>query len=231
MRPTLVIADDHEILRDALAGHAAKNAGFTVVASVGDAQSAVNACHRLRPDILLLDIEMPGRDALAAIADVRAVSPGTRIVILTAYCRDAFIQVALDNGAAGYLLKTEPPPTLFAALERVAAGGTAFSVQVQSRMAQREIKAVGRDGGAGRDGGSRIEDLTPRELEVLRYIGRGLDNDQMAEVMTLSKRTVERHIARLMDAVAIRERAGLMKLAYEQGLVTVLTLVGPAAFC
>ncbi len=217
MSTTIVIADDHEILREALSGPAATKAGFQVVGSVGDAQSAVNACRTRRPDLLLLDIEMPGRDALAAMADVRSASPGTRIVILTAYCRDAFIQAALDNGATGYLLKSDPPAALFAALARVAAGEAAYSRSVLNRMSQIEPKPSGSSGAARR--GSRIAGLTPRELEVLRYIGKGLDNDQMAEAMLLSKRTVERHIARLMDVVAIRERTGLMKLAYENGLV------------
>jgi DNA-binding NarL/FixJ family response regulator len=214
VRTTIVIADDHEILRDALSGHASKGAGFDVVACVGDAQDAVNECRRLRPDLLLLDIEMPGRDALGAIADVKAGSPGTRVVILTAYCRDAFIELALRSGVAGYLLKADPPPAIFEALAMIAGGGTAYSRAVRARMAQRDF------GGADKSGGpTPLAELTPRELEVLRHIGRGLDNDQMAAAMFLSKRTVERHVARLMSTVAIRDRTGLVKLAYEHGLV------------
>src|SRR4051812_10983860 len=95
---TMVIADDHEILRNAISGYAERDAGFRIAGSVQDAQSAVNACAQNQPDLLVLDIEMPGRDPLSAIADVRAASPDTRVVILTAYCRDTFIQLALNNG-------------------------------------------------------------------------------------------------------------------------------------
>lgn len=214
MKLSVVIADDHEILRDALATHIARRAGLSVVASVGDAQSAVNACRQHQPDLLLLDIEMPGRDALAAMSDIRASSPDTRIVILTAYCRDSFINISRNNGAVGYLLKSDPPSAIVSSLERIATGGSdVFSRSVQQRVSLREVKP-----GIAPRRPSRIDDLTPRELEVLRYIGQGLDNDTMAKTMSLSKRTVERHVARLMDVVAIRERAGLMKLAYESGL-------------
>ena len=214
MRPRLVIADDHEILRDALCGHAARSSGFEVVAGVGDAQAAVNACARLQPDLLMLDNEMPGRDALAAIADVRSASPRTRIVILTAFCRDPFIEIAVASGVSGYLLKSDPPTAIFAALREVAGGGTAYSRPVTARMAQRTFVS-----GASSSPLGNLRNLTPREIEVLRYIGRGMDNVEMSRVMSLSKRTVERHVARLMDAVAIRDRAGLIRCAYDHGLV------------
>jgi DNA-binding NarL/FixJ family response regulator len=213
VKTKLVIADDHEILRDALTGHAEKIAGFDVVGSVGDAQAAVNICARHRPDLLLLDLEMPGRDALAAIADVRVASPKTRVVVLTAYCRDAFIQLALDSGAAGYLLKTDSPSAIFESLEKVVRGETAYSKPVLERMLQ---SGATRTENPSRS--TRLSELTPRELEVLRYIGRGADNEQMARAMSLSKRTVERHVSRLMDSLAIRDRAGLQRFAHEQKL-------------
>jgi DNA-binding NarL/FixJ family response regulator len=210
---TLVIADDHEILRDSFLGHAATKAGLKAVASVGDAQAAVNACQRFRPNLLLLDIEMPGRDALASIPDVHAVSPATSVVVLSAYCRDAYIQMAIRNGAAGYLVKCDPPSAIFEALGRVAKGEPAYSKAVMSRIS---LGIASRPG--ERSPSTRLSDLAPRELEVLRYIGRGMNNDQMANVMSLSKRTVERHVARLMDSLAIRQRAGLQIFASEQGL-------------
>lgn len=215
MTTTLAIADDHELLRDAFSGHAARAAGFEVVASVGDAQSAVNFCRGPNPpELLLLDIEMPGRDALAAIADIRAASPRTKVVILTAYCRDSFIQIALQEGVWGYLVKSDPPAVIFEALNTIAQGTRAYSKSVVSRLSR-----GGTDRGQPRGPATRLSDLTPRELEVLRYIGRGMENEQMARAMSLSKRTVERHVARLMDCLSIRERAGLQSFAYEQGLI------------
>ena len=213
MKTRLLIADDHEILRNALAETAASSSSFDVVGCVGDAQSAVNACADKRPDILLLDLDMPGRDAIAAISDIRSVSPTTKVVVLTAYCRDAFIQLAVSSGVAGYLLKSDPPRAIFDAISKIASGGTAYSKPVALRISQ-----CGFSRSSEAPGAARLAELTPRELEVLRYIGRGRDNEQMAREMCLSKRTVERHVARLMDAVAIRDRAGLMKLAYEHGI-------------
>ncbi len=108
-RGTIVIADDHQILRDAIAQSIAKAAGLYVAECVGDAQAAINACSNVKPDILLLDIEMPGRDALGAVIDVRAVSPDTRVVILSAFCKDAMIDLSLRAGVAGYLVKQNHP--------------------------------------------------------------------------------------------------------------------------
>ncbi len=215
MKTTLVIADDHEILRHAIAGYVADSAGMSVVGAVGDAQGAVNACMRSRPDILLLDIEMPGRDSLSAIKDIHAVSPDTRVIMLTAYCRDAFIEAAISAGAAGYVLKSDPPAAIADAILAVAAGGSAFSGAVQARMTDRTRDRSNEPAPATRAGS-----LTPRELEVLRYIGRGLDTQQMANAMNLSRRTVERHVSRLMDALDIRDRLALQRFAFEQGFTS-----------
>jgi DNA-binding NarL/FixJ family response regulator len=212
MNPRLVIADDHELLRDVFAKYAEQIAGYQVIGSVADAQAAVNACRVLRPDVLLLDIEMPGRDSLSAIRDVRAASPQTKVVILTAHCRDGFIQLAIANGASGYLMKSEPAKEIFRAIERILSGEIVFSRIVQSR-----VQVVSQDHARAAQMGTSW--LTPRELEVLRGIGQGLDNQQLASAMSISIRTVERHVSRLMDAVGIRDRARLVKYAYEHGLV------------
>jgi DNA-binding NarL/FixJ family response regulator len=213
MTTTMVIADDHEIVRNAISDYAQRNAGFQIAGSVEDAQSAVSACALKQPNLLVLDIEMPGRDALAAIADVKAASPDTRVVILTAYCRDTFIQLALNNGANGYLLKSETPAAIVEALARVAKGGTAYSKPVLDRLTRHAAERAAESPHA-----TRLDGLTPRELEVLRYIGRGHDNDAMASNMSISKRTVERHVARLMDSLNIRDRATLQAFAVEQNL-------------
>lgn len=132
--------------------------------------------------------------------------------MLTGHCRDGYIRLAITNGASGYLMKSEPASEIFHAIERILAGETVFSKIVQQRVQivnQNHHHALA-------DGPSW---LTPREIEVLRGIGDGLDNQQLAEAMSISVRTVERHVSRLMDAVGIRERARLMKYAYEHGLV------------
>ncbi|MCC6230315.1 MAG: response regulator transcription factor [Phycisphaerales bacterium] len=214
-RGTIVIADDHQILRDAIAQSIAKAPGLYVAECVGDAQAAINACSNVKPDILLLDIEMPGRDALGAVIDVRAVSPDTRVVILSAFCKDAMIDLSLRAGVAGYLVKSEPPSRIVDALTRVLRGESVYSASVLARIDQQRAASLKRSG----DMVTRLASLTPREIEVLRYIGRGQDNAAMASHMHLSIRTVERHVSRLMHALRIDDRTRLTALAFETGLV------------
>jgi DNA-binding NarL/FixJ family response regulator len=201
-----VIADSQELTRIALSSLAHESGRFQTVASVSDAQAALNACSRLQPDLLVLEIEMPGRDPLATIADVRIVSPRTRVVVLTATCRCTLVQQAVRLGVAGYLLKSAPAGESLAAVSRVLAGSTAFSPQIVELIRQSAAESTD------------LQRLTPRELEVLRYIGQGHSNDQMAGSMSLSKRTVERHVSRLMSTLGIRDRAVLQRLAVSHGV-------------
>jgi DNA-binding NarL/FixJ family response regulator len=206
----LLIADGHEILREGVS-HRAGLAGFRVVGSVATIDEAVRACARVFPDILLLDTEMPGRDPLGAIPEVRGVSPSTRIVIFTGFCRDSMIERALNAGVRGYIIKTETAEVLFHGLRAVQAGRTFYSSAVRERMR--------RAAGPMPEPKTRLRSLTPRELEVLAYIGRGWGNAKMAEVMRLSKRTVERHVSRLMKSLNMSQRTSLVHLAFESGLV------------
>lgn len=216
--PTVIIADDHELLRLALSRLLTGDGGYRVVASVGDAASALHACAQHRPGLLLLDLEMPGRDAVSVVSEIRSVSPSTKVVVLSAFCRDALISAALKAGVDGYLVKTEPPSVILGSLRRVLAGEQVYSACVQERLAP-----PGEGRGAKRRLSASctlIDKLTPREIEVLRYLGKGLSNDEMARTMHLSPRTVERHLSRLMDAVGIRDRTKLTRLAFDAGLVS-----------
>jgi DNA-binding NarL/FixJ family response regulator len=212
--PTLVIADDHELVRCALAASAAAIGGFRVYDAVGDAQAAVNACARLQPDLLLIDLEMPGRDTLSAIAEVKAVSPNIKVVVLTGYCRESFIEHSLGSGADGYLLKSEPSATLIESLLRILRGENVISKAAVACLNQAQRERATCDTRP-----ARLAQLAPRELEVLRYIARGMSNGQMAQTMSLSKRTVERHVLRLMNSLAIRDRAGLRQFAKDHGVL------------
>ncbi|MCX5688916.1 MAG: response regulator transcription factor [Planctomycetota bacterium] len=212
--PTMIIADDHPMLRDGLREQFSAAGGFSVVATASDAQSAVNLCREHRPDVLLLDVEMPGRDALCAMADVKVASPGTRIVILTAFCRDVLIDLAVRGGAVGYLLKSETGPAIVAALRQVMQGERAYSKDVLARLSR-----PGRAATQGDSALTLLSTLSPRELEVLRYIGLGQDNATMARAMHISIRTVERHVLRLMRRMNIDKRTRLTVIAHQSGLV------------
>lgn len=206
----VVVADDHEILRLALVELVQHKLGAHVCASVGDAQSAVIACIKHHPHLLLLDVEMPGRDAFGIIPEVQSSSPRTKIVLLSAYSRDIFVDLACRLNLSGYLLKTEPPSFLLSAITRIMRGDTVYSELVRTRL-ENTSSTPSRV--------SRFAALTPREFEVLRYIGKGMSNAEMAKVMHLSKRTVERHVARLMASLNIHERGSLVRLAYESSVV------------
>lgn len=134
--PTMVIADDHPLLRDGLKEHFAGDGGFVVLGEVDDAHAAIMQCRQHQPDVLLLDVEMPGRDPLGAMVDIKAAGPKTRIVILTAFCRESVIDVAVRGGAAGYLLKSDAPQDTLAALARVLKGERVYSGDVLARLSR-----------------------------------------------------------------------------------------------
>lgn len=212
MPTTVVIADEHELFRDAVRDVMVRRLGFRIVGSVADAQAAFMACQTEKPDILVMDLDMPGRDAIATLGDIRWASPDTRVLILTGRNHDALIQAALEQKVAGYLLKSDSTESLVAAFERVSSGKRAFSASIKDRFAESPRRKPGQAIEA-----TRLSKLSPRENEVLRYIGRGMDNGEMARVMILSKRTVERHVSRLMDSLNIRDRAELQRFANSIG--------------
>ncbi len=208
MPTTVVIADEHELFRDAVRHVMERRLGVQVAGSVADAQAAFLACQAEKPDILVLDLDMPGRDAIATLSDIRWASPDTRVVILTGRHHDSLIQAALEQRVAGYLLKSDSTESLVAAFQRIAGGQRAYSDSIKDRFVEHPRRKTGQAIEA-----TRLSKLTPRENEVLRYIGRGMDNGEMAQVMILSKRTVERHVSRLMDSLDIRDRAELQRFA------------------
>ncbi len=216
--PTVIIADDHELLRLALTRLLSGDGGYRVAASVGDAASALHACAEHQPGLLLLDLEMPGRDAVSVVSEVRSVSPSTKVVVLSAFCRDALISAALKAGVDGYLVKTDSPSEILKSLRRVLRGEQVYSDCVRERLAPPNGERSAKRRLAASC--TLIDKLTPREIEVLRYLGKGLSNDEMARTMHLSPRTVERHLSRLMDDVGIRDRVKLTRLAFDAGLVS-----------
>lgn len=213
--PTLVIADDHPLVREGLVEHFRSGGveSFNVVGTASNAQQAVHCCREFHPDVLLLDVEMPGRDALGAMADIKSASPNTRIILLTAFCRDPIIEIALRNGASGYLLKSDQIPEIKKAVYRSLQGERVYSKDVQARM------ATSHPSHDTTNPATLLSTLHPRELEVLRYIGKGLSNSEMAPLMHISIRTVERHVLRLMRDLKIADRTKLTALAHQSGLV------------
>ncbi len=212
MKPpiSLLVADDHAIMREALTHWLECTDDIRVVASVANAQDAVAQATSLQPNVVLMDIEMPGQDSFQAAQLIRERSPHTRIIFLSAYCTDRFIDAALAVRASGYLIKNESAAGVADGIRAVAAGRTRFSKAVLSRL------AVDCDGIHLAD--SLSLSLTLREVELLRHIARGMSNKSIAEVAGLSLKTVGHHIENIMRKVDIHTRAGLVRFALQEGV-------------
>jgi len=176
-------------------------------------KQAIDEALAVDPDVILLDIDMPGLDSFDAARRIRALRPEIRIIFVSAFVHDHFIERALQAKASGYLTKSESPEALIAAVREVASGGTCFSPEVRSRI------RVCSDGVRLAEAAtSRISTLTPREIEVLRYIARGLAKKQIAYTMGVSVKTVDRHAANLMSKLQIHDRVDLARFAIREGV-------------
>jgi DNA-binding NarL/FixJ family response regulator len=221
---TVLLADDQALVRAGF--HALLDAedDIAVVAEAADGEAAVALAREHRPEVVLMDIRMPRLDGLEATARITAdpTLPNTRVVVLTTFELDEYVFGALRAGASGFLLKDVEPADLIAAV-RVVAGGEAL---LAPRLTRRLIEAFVAGGatarGAERPPGTpepELETLTPREREVLALVGRGQSNAEIAEELVLSPLTAKTHVARLFAKLPARDRAQLVVIAYETGLV------------
>lgn len=213
-RIRVMVVDDHALVRRSLGQLLSQAPDIETVAECETADRAIDEAIRLNPDVVLLDIDMPGVAAFDAARTIRARSPGARIIFLSAFTYDRYIEAALAAGAMGYLTKDEPPETVARAVRTVASGRTAFSAEVQARLI---IDAQGVRLSPSVQ--SRTASLSAREIEVLRYIAQGLAKKEIAEIMHLSVKTVENHSANLMKRLGIHDRVELARFAIREGLV------------
>jgi len=212
----VVIADDQALVRTGFRMILAAD-GMEVVGEAADGGQAVEAVRRHRPDVVLMDIRMPGLDGLEATRRILTGAPGEpRVVILTTFDLDQYVYAALAAGASGFLLKDVTPEYLVAAVRMVRAGDALLAPAITRRLVERF--AV-RDAGTA----TRHRDLaalTPRELEVLELLATGLSNAELAAAFQLSEATVKTHVARILSKLNLRDRAQAVVVAYETGLVT-----------
>lgn len=214
----VLVVDDHEIVRAGLASllHGADDVEIVGDASTADA--AVAAARDLRPDVVLIDIKMAGRDGLDATAQIRAAVPETAVLILTMFDEAPFIEQAIRSGAGGYLLKGIARDDLIAAIRRAAAGERLFDPALVCRLAR-----TGRSGspdGPGRAApAGQPARLTARELEVLQAIAAGLTNQQISRALTISVETVKTHVQRVIQKLGVSDRTQAAVYAVTSGLV------------
>lgn len=209
----LLLVDDHELMREMLARRLADESDMTVVGNVGTADEAVAETIRQKPDIILMDIDMPGRLCFDAAQAIQSQSPNTGIIFLSAFFHDRYIEQALACQAAGYVTKNEPAASVVMAIRAAATGGSYFSPQVEARI------IVDADGiRLLHKKQSRAATLTPREVEVLRYVARGLSEAQIARTMYISPKTVHNHTNNVMAKLDIHKRVELSRFAIREGL-------------
>jgi two-component system response regulator NreC len=207
-RLTVILADDHVVVRNGLRLLLDSEPGIEVVAEAGDVPGALEAVERHRPDVLVLDLLMPGEPGLDAIPRLREVSPGTRVVVLTAQQDPSFAGEAMRLGAAGYVPKEAAGKQLLRAINMAAEGSTYLEPRLGARLAA-DVAAAKRS----------APELTEREVEVLRLIARGHTNREMAERLYLSVRTVESHRARIQRKLGRSSRSDLVDYVIERGLI------------
>ncbi|MCX4745386.1 response regulator transcription factor [Kitasatospora sp. NBC_01287] len=214
----VLVVDDQVLIRVGLAALLRAAPGMEVVGEAAGGEEAVALAAAEHPDIVLMDIRMPGMDGITATTRILtgAAEPRPRIIILTTFDLDEYVYAALRAGAAGFLLKDTPPERLLAAVETVAAGDMLFAPTVVCRL----IEAYAhRAAGRGAPPPPGLDPLTSRELDVLRLVGQGLSNPEIAGRLVVSVATVKTHLNRIMAKLSLSSRAQAVVLAYETGLV------------
>jgi DNA-binding NarL/FixJ family response regulator len=200
MTERILVVDDHPLTRDALAGLLAQH-GFDVVATAESGEEAIDLARTLQPELVLLDLTMPGLGGLAALPLVREAAPSAEVVVLTAAEDDRSLLQAIQSGAAGYLLKTEPPERIVEFLRGVARGEAALSGAVARRLLTKV-----RQGPAGEVPPAVAQALSARELEVLLLLDRHLSTEEIAARLFISEHTVRSHVKNLMAKLGVSSR-------------------------
>jgi len=211
----IVIADDHDVVRSGFASLLDTQPDFTVVGTARDGLEAVRIGRELSPDVVLMDVRMPGIDGIEATRQLTGPGVGLRILILTTFDLDDYVYEALRAGASGFLLKDVTAEELFHAVRVIAAGDALLAPGITRRLIGEFAQRSDRRPAAARD----LADLTPRETEVLQLIAEGLSNSEIADRLVVTEETVKTHVSRILGKLGLRDRTQAVVLAYETGLV------------
>jgi len=209
---TVLLVDDHEVVRSGVSAFLASQPDFEVIGEAKSGTEAVNLAQKLVPDVVLMDLVMAKMDGVEATRQVKAVSPRTKIVVLTSYHQDEYIFPALQAGAISYILKDVKMEELAAALRRAAQGEATLHPKVASRVIQ-ELH------GANREELNPYTELTDREMEVLKLIAKGQSNSEIAENLVISVNTVKGHVSNILSKLHLADRTQAAVFAWQQGIV------------
>lgn len=209
----VLLVDDHALVRETFGSRLSAEPDIEVIGGLSDAQTAVERAREENPDVIVLDVDMPGLASFEAARRIHQEAPKVRVLFLSAYSNDHYIEEALKAKAKGYLTKSEPFETVLEAIRRVAAGRVFFSDEVAGRI------IAGPEGVGLGTGKTRTGTLTARELEVLRYLAQGHSKKKIAELLGRSLKTVEGHVQNLMSKLDIHDRVELARYAIREGLI------------
>jgi DNA-binding NarL/FixJ family response regulator len=205
----LLLVDDHPVVRDGLAGMFAPEPGIEVVGEAGDGAQAVRIARAVRPDVVLMDLRMPGTDGLTAIAELARLGIEARVLVLTTYDTDTDVLPAIEAGAIGYLLKDAPPAELVRGVLAAARGETVLAPSVAARLISRVRSPVVEPAGP----------LSARELEVLGLVASGTTNREAAAKLFISEATVKSHLINIYDKLGVGDRAAAVAEGFNRGLL------------
>lgn len=202
----LLIVDDHPVVRDGLRGMFSGDSSYEVAGEAADGAEAVALAERLRPDVILMDLHMPGMDGVNAIRELVKRDSASRILVLTTYDQDSYVLPAIEAGATGYLLKDTPREDLMQAVRNVAEGKTVLSPSVAGRLVS-QVRSPQR------------EVLSQREMEILRLVAAGTTNREIARSLFISEATVKTHLLHIYEKLGVPDRAAAVSAAYQRGLL------------
>jgi DNA-binding NarL/FixJ family response regulator len=209
----VVVADDQVLVRSGLRMILGQEPDIEIVGEAADGEGAVRLCAEARPDVVLMDVRMPGLDGIDATRAVTAAEDPPRVLVLTTFDLDDVVYDALRAGASGFLLKDAPEERLTTAIRVVADGGSLFAPSVTRRLIEEFSRRSPRTPPVS------LDSLTVRETEVLEQVARGLSNAEIAVALFVTENTVKTHVARLLMKLGVRDRVQAVVLAYESGLV------------
>ncbi len=205
-RIRVLVVDDHPVVRTGVQGMLATHESFDVVGEAADGEEAVRKVETLLPDVVLMDLRMPGLDGVRATRAIRASHPGVQVLVLTTYDTDEDILRAVEAGAVGYLLKDAPRDELFHGVEAAARGESLLAPAVVARL-------------MGRMRAPQGESLSPRELEVLGLVAEGEPNKAVARALSISETTVKTHLSHIFTKLGVDDRTAAVTIALERGMI------------
>jgi DNA-binding NarL/FixJ family response regulator len=214
----VILVDDHAILRQGTAELLRREPGLEVIGEAGDGQHAVELVELLRPDVVVMDVRMPGVSGVEATQRIHASWPAVQVLVLTAHDDDEYVFSLLEAGASGYLLKSAPVSDLVKAIRQVKAGESPLDPAVARKIVSRVGGAHERTPAGGES--ALVEELSARELEVLRFLAQGMSNRAIGEALFISDRTVQAHLTNIYAKMGVTTRLDAVLTAIRRGLLT-----------